>query len=192
MKLNGTVFEFVPSEKTTPQADVLVVPLPAKPQPALELVARVDAICDDAVSEVLSVQALGDEAGHLAHTTRSAACRRVLLVSLGDVDKMTPQVLRKAAANAANWLIAERIPTAALWIDGLAASGAADAISEWAGGMSLGGFQFNELKAPDQKVPAKIRVLVCSGQSGHVRQVMPDIRDAVCIARAINLSLIHI
>ena len=107
---NGTSFQFAGGDKSGVTADVLVVPLVAKPQPPLELVTRVDAICDDAVSELLSVKAVGEQIGHVAHTTRSGVYRRIVVVSLGVAEKLTVQTLRLAAASTARWLVRERIP----------------------------------------------------------------------------------
>ena len=188
MSRNGTRFHFVGSDKATTPADVLLVPLPVKPQPPLRLVASVDSACDDAVSELLSAKAVGEEAGHLAHTTRSGAYRRVVVISLGDAEKLTAVTIRSAAASAARWLVSERISKAALWIDGLAASGVERATGEWAGGMAIAGFRFDEYKQPDNKAVTKVRVLVCSSEVGHVRRVLPDIHEEVTIADAVNYT----
>ena len=158
MTPNGTRFEFVGREKATPTADVLLVPLVAKPTPPLQLVSQIDAVCRDAVSELLAVKAVGDEPGHLAHTTRAGAYRRVLIVSLGDKKKLAADRIRRAAASAARWLVAERISRAALWIDGLAVGGVSRATAEWAAGMSTAGFRLAEYSAPDNKAVPKVRV----------------------------------
>ena len=186
MKHNGTAFEFVADEKAGTTADVLIVPLPTKPPPPLQLVAQVDAVCHDAVSELLSVKAVREDVGHLAHSTRSGAYRRILVVSLGPAEKATAHTVRRAAASAARWLIAEHIRGAALWIDGLAAAGVDQATGEWAAGMMLAGFQFTEFKAADRARPKKIRMLLRSSESSHVRRVLPDIRKEAVIADAVN------
>ena len=54
--------------------------------------------------------------------------------------------------------------------------------------MVIAGFRFTEYKRPDTKAVKKLRVQLCSGQSGHVRRVLPDIRVAVCVADAVNYA----
>jgi len=188
MSSNGTSFEFVGGEKVAPHTDVLLVPLVAKPSPPLELVSRVDAVCDDAVSELLAVKALGEEVGQAAHTTRAGTFRRVLLVSLGDAEKLNGAALRKAAAAATAWLTTARLNRAALWVDGLVAAGQERAAGEWAAAMTLAGFRFDEYKKPDDKTIPKVRVQICSSESGHVRRLLPEIREQVTVAAAVNYT----
>lgn len=183
---NGTVFEF--SSGKDGAEDVLVVPLAVKPPPPMELVSRVDALCDDAVSELLDVGAVGDEAGRVAHTTRSGIYKRILVVSLGDAAKLDAEKVRKAAAAAAAVLIKERFQRAALWIDGLMACGVEGALGEWAGGMTLAGFRFGEFKRANEKTPEKIRVRLRSRESGHVTRTLAEIRAAQTLADAVNYT----
>ena len=85
---NGTEFAFTGGGKGPLTGDVLLVPLLAKPQPPLELVTRVDKLCDDAVSQLLAVRALREEVGQLLHTAGGGACRRILVIGLGDAKKV--------------------------------------------------------------------------------------------------------
>ncbi|MFH1747071.1 MAG: leucyl aminopeptidase family protein [Planctomycetota bacterium] len=188
MTQNGTRFEFVGREKAAPIADVLLVPLVTMPQPPLQLVTQVDAVCHDAVSELIAVKALGNKPGHLAHTTRSGAYRRILVISLGEKDKLTTHEIRRAAASAAHWLVSERISRAALWIDGLAIGGLNRATADWAAGMTLAGFRFGEFREPDKNSVSKVRIEICSSQTGHVRRVLPEVRDEVTISQATNYA----
>ena len=188
MTPNGTEFVITAGGKGPLAGDVLLVPLLAKPQPPLELVARLDKLCDDAVSELLSVKAIREEVGHLTHTTCGGACRRILVVSLGDASKVNAHEIRRAAASAARWMIAERLGSATLWIDGLTTTGVENAAAEWATGMALAGFKFAVYKANDEKVPSRVRVQVRSSHSGHVEQVMPDVRAALTVADAVNYA----
>ncbi|MBU0641232.1 MAG: leucyl aminopeptidase [Planctomycetes bacterium] len=186
MGSNGTTFEFVGGQKRTVAGETLVVPLVAKPQPPLELLARVDTICDDAVSELIAVGAVDEKAGHLAHTTRSGSHRRIVVVSLGTADKVSAKQIRSAAETAAASLISQGIDRIALWIDGLASSGVDHATAEWCGGMVLGGFRFAEYKEPDEKVPSRVRVRVTSSQTGHVDRTRLQIAESATIAEAVN------
>jgi leucyl aminopeptidase len=188
MSRNGTTFEFTAGDARGAGADVLLVPLAAKPQPALQLVSAADAVCADAVSALLAAKAVGEEVGYLAHTTSAGTCRRIVIVGLGDAEKITSQTIRRAAACAACWLVSERIGTAALWMDGLAATGVEDATSHWAGGMALAGFQFAEYRQPDEKAVAKVRVQVRCSESGHVRRELPAIRRELLVAEATNYA----
>lgn len=185
---NGTTFEFVSGGKVTYGAGVLIVPLVSRPQPPMEVVQRVDAVCGDAVSELLSAHAVGDEAGHLGHTTRSGSYRRVLVVSLGDAASLDGLRVRTAAAAAARWMIAEKVPQASLWLDGLLISGLESATLEWAHGMSLAGFAFTQRKSNDARGSAKIRLHVCSSEASHVTRAMPAVREAVALAEAVNYA----
>lgn len=186
MTRNGTEFAFASGKKGPMVSDVLLVPLVAKPQPPLELVTRVDKLCDDAVSELLSVRAIREEVGHLMHTTRDGACRRVLLISLGDGAKLNALEVRRAAAAAARWIIAERLKSATLWADGLLACAVDRAVAEWTTGMALAGFRFAQYKEPDDKVPEKVRVLLRAGEAQNVDRVMPEVEEAVVLAAAVN------
>ncbi len=188
MTPNGTVFEFAAGGKGPPAGDVLLVPLLAKPQPPMELVARVDKYCDDAVSELLAVKAVREDVGHLAHTTRGGACRRILVISLGDGDKVSALHVRRAAAGAARWMIGEGLSSASLWLDGLATCGVEQAAGAWATGMALAGFRFAEHKEPDAKVPTKVRVHLRSSATGRVTQALPQVRDAETLAAAVNYT----
>jgi len=188
MTPNGTAYGFVSGGAGPLAGDVLLVPLLAKPQPPMELVTRVDRLCGDAVSELVSVKAVREDVGHLVHTTRRGACRRVLIISLGEAQKLTPHEIRRAGASAARWLSAEGLKSATLWIDGLATTRVDHAAGEWAMGMALAGFRFAEYKEADEKVPAKVRVHIRSSESGHVARAMREIRAALTLATAVNYT----
>lgn len=187
MGQNGTQFDFTRAKKTG-GGEVLLVPLVARPQPPMQLMARVDAVCNDAVSELVAVGAVGDEPGQLGHTTRSGAFRRIVVISLGTADKLNAHRIRTAGAAAARWLMAERVKQATLWVDGLASCGVDQATAEWAGGMVLGGFRFAEHKEPEENAVATARIFVRSGQAGHVARTLPQIRDSVTLAKAVNYT----
>lgn len=188
MNPNGTTFVFKGGDKGPLAGEVLIVPLPAKPHPPLELVARIDKLCDDAVSELLAVNAVREEVGHLSHTTHNGACRRVLLVSLGDAAKIDAHQIRNAAGAAARWVVAERLKSATLWVDALTNSGVDNAVAEWTFAMALAGFRFASYKERDAKTPEKVQVHVRAGEPGHVARVMPDIRQNLLLADAVNYT----
>ena len=188
MKSNGTEFGFVGGSRGALTGEILVVPLLAQPQPPMELVARVDQHCDDAVSELLSAQVLREDVGQLLHTTRRSGCRRVLVVGLGHSDKVGAAEIRQAAAAAARWIVAERLKSATLWIDGLATCGVARASAEWATGMALSGFTFAEYKSSGDKTPGKVRVQVRSSGGGYGTHALAEIREALTLAEAVNYS----
>lgn len=185
MARNGTVFDFVGPERGS--SDVLIVPLVSKPQPAMEFAAHVDAVCDDAVSEMLGVQMLRDEAGALAHTTRAGRYRRVLLVSLGEGAKLTASAVRTAGGRAAGWIIGEKLKSADLWVDGFASCSLDRAVAEFAGAMTLAGFRYGEMKEAD-KSPERVRVRPCGHEAAHVARTRGEIRDALTLADAINYA----
>lgn len=187
MKTNGTEFSFASGARGMPGDDVLVVPLVTKPQPPMELVARVDRLCDDAVSELLAVQKHTDKIGHLTQSTRGGGCRRVLLVSLGEADKLDAHELRKAAGSAARWLIGEHIARATLWIDGLVTTRIEQAAAEWALGMALAGFRFQHYKEND-KAPASIRVQLRASEGAYVQQALAAVRESLKLAEAVNYT----
>jgi leucyl aminopeptidase len=184
---NGTTFEFASGTRAG-GGHVLVVPLASKPKPAMQLLAQVDAYCDDAVSELVDVNAVGGDVGHLSHTTRGGVYRRVVIVSLGDAEGLNAHRIRQAAACAARWLIDEKIAQATLWIDGLIAHDVERPVSEWALGMSLAGFRFREHKRPDNGPIGKIRIKVASDDKAYVSAKMPRIREAVTLAGAVNYA----
>ena len=188
MTENGTRFEFVGGEKAARRTGVLLVPLLAEPKPALELVARVDALCNDAVSELVSVNALREDAGQIAHTTRGGTYRRVAVISLGKTDKASVATVRQAAAAAAAWLIAARINRATVWVDGLLTTGVDHAVGEWAAGMALAGFRFAEYRQPDEKAVSSVRVHLTSSEPGRVRRLLPDVREDLIVADAVNYT----
>ncbi len=188
MAPNGTQFSFVGGGKGPVAGDVLLVPLLSKPHPPMELATRVDKLCDDAVSELLALRELREEAGLLLHTTRGGACRRILAVTLGDAKKINANEVRKAAGNAARWLVAERLSSATLWLDGLLTCGVEQAAAEWATGMVLAGFKFAEYKKDEDKTPPKIRVDLRASESGLVERGLPEVQRAVVAADAVNYT----
>ena len=185
MPNNGTSFEF-----TTGRAGghVLLVPLAAKPKPPMQLVSQIDAYCDNAVSDLIDVDGLGKDVGYIAHTTRSGVYKRIVLISLGESDKIAPQQIRKAAARAANWLMDEKIKQATLWIDGLLAHNLERPVSEWVCGMTLAGFRFAEHKNSDNGVPPKIQIKVESEDKSYLTSKMTLVREALALAQAVNYS----
>lgn len=182
----GTTFSL--ESGRTGGAEALLVPLAAAPKPALQTLARIDALCGGAVSELVEVGALGDEVGQLAHTTRAGAYPRVLLVSLGDDAQLAPHKLRQAAAAAAKWLTSNKIRTAALWIDGLLSCNFEQPVGQWALGLALGGFAFNPLKKRDAKAVDRIRFSLRSAEPGHVARCQPEVREALLLAEAVNYA----
>jgi leucyl aminopeptidase len=188
MSTNGIIFEFASGARAGSGGNVLLVPLATKPKPPMQMLSQVDAVCDDAVSELVDVGAVGKDVGHLAHTTRSGAYRRIVVVNLGEAQKLDVSKIRKAASHAARWLIDERVKHATLWIDGLFSQDVERPVSEWAGGMIVGGFRFTEHKEPEKDAISRIRIKVASGDHAYVTAKMPKIRDAVTLAYAINYA----
>lgn len=184
----GTSFEFFADPKGKNGGDVLIVPVITKPKPAMEMLSAVDALCDDAVSEIVDVGALGEEVGDLAHTTRRGVFRRVLAVSLGDENKLERHHIRNAARAATRWLSKAKVRHATLWMDGLAASEFNDALGEWALGMSLAGFSYDERKKPDAKAVRNVKLAVRSAESGRVQTALTAVTDAQRLAAAVNYT----
>lgn len=183
-----SVFEFVSGSKKETGGDVLIVPLNSKPKPAMQLVSRVDAVCDDAISELISVGALGDEVGQLGHTTRAGGYRRVMMVSLGDDKDLDAAKLRKAAGAVVAWLQRNKIKQAALWIDALMSANFDNAVAEWCIGMMTAGFRFDEFHAPDPKTPESIRIVLRAGETEHVTRSMDDVSRGCTLAESINYT----
>ena len=187
MPNNGTTFEFSGGTRAG-GGNVLLVPLAAKPKPAMQMLSHVDAYCDDAVSELVDVGAVGKEVGHISHTTRGGLYRRIVVVSLGEAAQLTADKLRKAASSAAQWLMDEKIKNATLWIDGLLSNSVELPVSEWALGMALAGFRFTELKNQKNGTPDKIRIRVTSDDKAYITAKMPRIREAIALADAVNYA----
>jgi leucyl aminopeptidase len=185
---NGTVFEFATGQKARTPSDVLLVPLVTKPHPPLPLVKAVDDVCGDAVSALLALKAVGTDAGHLAHTTSAGPYRRILVASLGPVEKLTGLVVRQAATAAARWLIAEKLRNGAVWLDGLAATGLDQPFGEWAAGMALAGFRFTEFLKRNDKNIEKVRVQLRAAQAGLVRRAITEVKPALTLASAVNYA----
>lgn len=183
---NGTRFEFAGSTKTVKAGTVLIVPLIAKPQPPMELIAAVDKLCDDAVSELVDVGGLGDDVGRIGHTTRSGSYRRIVVVSLGPGEKLTGAEVRRAAAATARWLIEEKVARAALWVEGLRAASFESAPYDWATGMALAGYRFDEHRKADDKRPAKVQVSVVARDAARSKAALVGLREAVTLAEAVN------
>ncbi|MFQ5805720.1 MAG: M17 family metallopeptidase [Phycisphaerae bacterium] len=188
MPNNGTTFEFTGGTRAGTGGNVLLVPLVTTPKPAMQMLSQVDAVCDDAVSELVDVGATGKDVGHLAHTTRGGVYRRIVVVNLGEAKELGADKIRMAAARAAKWLIDERVKRATLWIDGLLSHDVEGPVSEWAGGMTVGGFRFVEHKEPDKDDITKIRIQVASGDPAYLTAKVPRIRAAVVLAQAVNYT----
>jgi leucyl aminopeptidase len=187
MNRSGTVIEFSTAKAATQKA-VLIVPLNTKPEPAMELVAHVDKLCDDAVSEMIDSGALQDDVGALAHSTRSGRFRRILAVSLGDHGTGEARHIRSAAAQATRWLISQGIESAVLWLDGLASCGVDNASYEWAGAMTVAGYRFEQLKKPDPKAPAKLKVTLQSHRSQLATRELPAMKEAIKLGLGVNYT----
>ena len=187
MPNNGTTFDFSGGTRTG-GGNVLIVPLAAKPKPPMQLLSQVDAYCDDAVSELVDVGAVGKEVGYISHTTRGGLFRRIVVVSLGEAARLKGDKIRKAASAAAQWLIDEKIKNATLWIDGLLGNRVEWPVSEWALGMALAGFRFGEHKSQENGAPEKIRIRVASDDKAYITAKMPRIREAVILADAVNYA----
>jgi leucyl aminopeptidase len=163
----GTAFEFATGRRRGAEP-VLIFPVASSPKPPMELLTHVDAACQGAVSELIGVGAVPEKPGQIAHTTRSGRCRRVLVVSLGKHDQITVQTVRDAARAAARWLIDQKVQRAALWVDGLIRSPLERPVSEFAGAMVVGGFQFDEHKHPDPPPPETVRIALRSGDAAYL------------------------
>lgn len=187
MRNNGVVFEFVSGGAGVAE-DVLIVPLTVKPKPAIQMLAHADEHCDGALTELIELNALGDECGALAHTTRGSRPRRILTVSLGDAKKLDAAAVWKAGSAAARWLVAEKLRSAALWIDGLVATEVERPVSTFAGGLAYGGFRFNELRSAgdDKQPPARVRVPLCAGDPGYLTGRVERAREMLKLVDAIN------
>jgi leucyl aminopeptidase len=188
MPNNGTVFEFAAGARAGRGGNVLIVPLAGKPKPPMQTLSQVDAFCDDAVSELVEVGALGKDVGHLAHTTRDGVYRRIVVINLGEAAKCGAHTIRRAAARAAKWLMDNRVKQATLWVDGLLAHEVERPVSEWAAGMVLAGFRFAEHKERDSDEIARVRVRVTSADKAYVSGRMTSIREEVTLARAVNYA----
>ncbi len=188
MKRSGTAFEISAGGKGAVKGDVLLVPLAAKPQPPMEMVTRLDKLCDDAVSELLGAKAIREEVGQLAHTARSGACKRVIIISLGTMQDVRGQAVRKAAASAARWLIGEQLTSTTLWLDGLMALDIEDPIAQWSLGMALAGYRFETYKEADNKKPTRVRVQFRAGEAAHVRHAVQDAKRALTLADGVNYT----
>lgn len=187
MSRDGTTFEFAACGKA-PSGQVLIVPLAAKPRPALQRLAQLDRLCDGAASELVERGEPGEEAGKIGVTTRGGRFRRVCVVSLGDAGKLDLAKLRKAAAAAAGWLTGERASGATLWIDGLLSCDAPKAVAEWCGAMVVAGFRFASMKREDPKAVGRVRVELLAGEKEHVTARLPEVADATTIAGAVNYA----
>ena len=188
MPSNGTTFEFMGGAKAASGGGVLIVPLANKPQPPMQMLSRVDEYCDDAISELVDVGAVGADVGHIAQSTRSGVFRRIITVSLGETAKLTADKIRKAGGRAAQWLIDEGIKQATVWIDGLVANEVERPVAEWAMGMCLAGFRFDELREPKKDAVAKIRIRLAGEEQAHVTSRLPKVREAVHLAAGVNYT----
>ncbi len=188
MRENGIQFEFSAGAKSAATADVLIVPLAAKPRPALQSLARVDALCGGAVSEVVDVGALGNEAGQITHTTRGTGVRRVIVVSLGDDAELDATKVRQIAAGVVRWIQTNKAGSAALWIDGLLSCNFESPVAEWASGMALAGFRFDEMRRPDGKSLPRCRVSLHSSEAAHLTRSLEQIKSALLLTDAVNYA----
>lgn len=186
MARNGTDLDFLDGSKGLPATAVLIVPITSEPRPPLRQLAAVDECCDGAVSRVLEVGTLREDPGHLLHGAAHAPKRRVVLVSLGAAEKLSPQRVRQAAAAATRWLVSERVGQAAVWVDGLVNCGVETAREEWVAGSIVAAFRYGEQRAADDKGVDRTRVTLCGSQAEYVRSAMGRVREATIIAAAVN------
>ncbi len=185
MAVNGTRFEFGAAPRIGALGDVLIVPLASAPRPARALMRGVDALCDDAVSRLVEVGAVTEEVGQLAHSVAGGSFARVLVASLGHLDKLDAEGLRTVGGKIGGWLVAQRIPSATLWLGGLTPCTVENAVGEVLLGMMLSGFRFSEYRAPDARTPARVRVALRARESASVGAALVASRDAGLIADAV-------
>jgi leucyl aminopeptidase len=183
---NGPLLEFVAAGKSA--AEVLLVALPTKPRPPLPLLARLDELTDDAVSQMVELGALNDELASVAHTTSRDTYRRVIRVALGDAAELNAAKLRQAAAAAMRWVQSARVSGVTLWLDGLLASKCEQPAAEWAAAMVHAAFRFSELRKPDEKSAARVRIGLASSEPAHVTRCLAEIKPAVEVAAAANYA----
>jgi leucyl aminopeptidase len=139
------------------------------------------------VSELVTIGAMRDDVGHVCHSSRSGRFHRVLVVSLGPSDKLDDAGIRRAAGAVTRWLISEKIGQVALWVDGLASTSVDRAAAEWAMGMALAAFTFDEHRSSNDAL-AKLRVSITSDGTGHVDRTLPYVQEAVKLAEAVNYA----
>lgn len=187
MASNGTQFDFASGGRGG-AADVLIVPLAAKPRPPLPLLSKVDGVCDGAVTQLLGVGALREKVGAIGHTTTGGRYRRVITIGLGDDAELTPGKLRDAAAAAVRWIQSNKVKSAALWIDALLSCNFDGPLAEWSLGMNLAGFRFDELRRPEEKAPPKLKVLLLASEAAHVARSLGEIAAAAPLAEAVNYA----
>lgn len=179
-------FRFVDSNKT--EANVLLVPLITKPEPALELTSRIEDSGADELSALLPAALARDDVGLIQHTTQGGRYKRLVLIGLGNKDKLDAARIRSAAAAAMRWLMAEKIQRVAICTDGLAVAGVDSAVADWTTGMTLSGFRFLPHRNGDVRPPETLKVAFVSGAKRASAISQRDIDDASIIASAVNYA----
>jgi leucyl aminopeptidase len=188
MKNNGTTFAFKPAKGAGLAGEVVVIPLPAQPQPPMELMTRIDRLTDGAASSLLRLKALQPDAGQICHAVHSGTCPRVVLVSLGERKKAGLVEVQRAAAAAARWLVGARVKAATLWLDGLNLLDMDNAAGEWAFATILAGFRFEQYKGSSNELPAKIQIHLQAGEKTHINHARAQIDEAVALGEAANYT----
>ncbi len=182
-----SMFDVVPAARSTPSG-VLVVPIASRPKPPLQMLAAVDRLTDGAVSELLELGVLRDDAGAIAHSTRRGAIKRIVLVSLGDAAKLTPDRIRTAGAAAARWISGEKLKQVSCWIDGLVGAKVEQPVSAFVTGLVIGGFKFRELVQSEKPAPGRVRVEIRSAEPENVTSRGDRLRRAVALGECVNYA----
>ncbi|MCG3125866.1 MAG: Cytosol aminopeptidase [Phycisphaerae bacterium] len=185
---NGAICEFSTAARGRPADELLLVPLPTQPEPAMPFVSRVDAASGGGLTALRRAGAVGEEAGHLSTTICGGPHRRLLAVSLGDSAQLTLATLRKAAAAATRWLTSERIERVCLWAEALDLLEVSDGVAEWCAAMATSAFRFDELRERDKRALAAVRVRLAGLSDANQGRIGAAVAEATQIAAAANYA----
>ena len=178
-----------PAAASSPSADALVLLLPAKAKPTT---ATPD---PEALSALLKQAEVTLEPGQtrtLYHAGRGKP-GRTLLVGLGDVNMVTADTVRRAAAGALRELFAAKLTSARIVVEGLGKALDADQLGRAIGdGLALANFNFTpylgKAKRPDPaEKPINLAVSVDAGQRSALKDAL-KVGEGVTTARMLSAT----
>jgi leucyl aminopeptidase len=149
----------------------------------------VDAAVDGMIRRLLETEEFRGKSGELfAMPAPGLPFRRLLLLGLGEEQKVNPATLRRAAATAVRNLMERRLRRGALLAPTLRRVGASEAGQALAEGAILGSYRFDQYRTGDELPKAPEKLILVSGTPEAAAPSRQGVRVGTIVAESTNLA----
>ncbi len=134
--------------------------------------------------ETITLKTAGKEVGDIRLVGDRA------LLSLGPINKLSAEMVRRAGGSLAKWLAKNEVEKAGVDLGALFGTGMppSTSITAFVEGILLGAFQFNLYKSKKENTETNLSLLLNGNQPLSVEDLNKIIRKTAIIAEAVNLS----